>query len=68
MPKKKTHVPTITFEFDLVEHGYEYRIYIKGEEMGFECRDFGGDHRIDKLAEDLIKRVQKTIEQFRKAH
>ena len=60
--------PTLSFDFTLVEHGYEMNFYVRGEHMGFECRDFGGDHKIADLAENLLERIQKAVNEFREAH
>jgi hypothetical protein len=53
-------------DFVLVEHGYQLDLYLNGKHYGTECRDFGGDHSVEKLTLDLVKRLMKTVDEFRR--
>lgn len=61
-------IPDLRVDFNLVEYGYEVIMYRDGKKLGFECRDFGGNHKIDDLVNDLLRRMGRLLRQFREAH
>jgi len=71
MEKNKTAPkapPTLRYDFYLEKIGYEVQVFVDGKPVGFECRDFGGNHPVRKLAKDLNRRILKVTEKFRISH
>lgn len=60
-------VPTVTFDFTIVEIGYQLDIYLNGKNVQIECRDFGGAPGPKKAIERLMNEVEKAVERWRTA-
>lgn len=57
--------PTMRLDVTLVENGYQADVYLDGKEVGSQCRDFAGDHRIEFLQDILYSNILKMITIFR---
>jgi hypothetical protein len=58
--------PDIRVDVYLDTIGYETHIYFGNEEQVVECRDFGVDHPIVALRDDLGKALWETLQEWRK--
>lgn len=59
--------PHVSINATFVTYGYQMDILVNGEPHSVACRDFGGDHDIDKvLIPSFIKHAERAIDAFRK--
>jgi hypothetical protein len=57
----------LSIDINFVEHGYQCDIYARGKHVGTECRDFGGTHKIEDLAQLFYDEFHtKFLADFRK--
>lgn len=68
-------LPDLRVDVSIVEHGYEASFMIDASldneflsHAGTECLDFGTSRDVQELREDLIKRIQKALHEWREAH
>ena len=61
-------VPDWRLELFLVEHGYQADVYRGVQCLVTHCRDFGGNHAISSLCDDLTKRSGPFLDAFRRKH
>jgi len=61
----RTRQPDFAVHVYLVEHGYQMDVFHGGKQVGGECRDFGDNHAIPTLRDDLDVRLQRMISEWR---
>ena len=64
---EKAPPPALAFHFGLVEHGFEARLFVDGQYITSVCRDFSGNHAVDKLRQGLYEKIVTAISEWRAA-
>ena len=57
--------PHLSVDFVISQVGYQMDLYIGGELMGIECRDFGGCPGPPKAIEALVHELQDAVDHWR---
>jgi len=52
-----SRIPDFRLDMFFVEHGYEARMFINGDEVEVQCRDFAGSHPVNLS----INKIYNTI-------
>jgi hypothetical protein len=64
---EKAPPPALAFHFGLVEHGFEARLFVDGQYITSVCRDFSGNHDVDKIRQGLYEKIVTAISEWRAA-
>ena len=64
---EKAPPPALAFHFGLVEHGFEARLFVDGKYVVSVCRDFSGNHDVDKIRQGLYEKIVAAISEWRAA-
>jgi hypothetical protein len=62
---EKDNPADLRYDFHFVPFGYQVTVYMRGKQVGAECRDFGGNHEIVDVADALNREIVKVINRWR---
>lgn len=60
--------PDVRIDFGLDKIGYQMDVYVNGEAVMVECRDFSGVYKIPDLRMKLAQHLIKAVARFREKH
>lgn len=62
----RLRTPDIQLDVYLVAHGCEWAIYVDGNGVDGECKDFGNEYKIKDLQRELYKAIIDCLQQWTK--